>query len=829
MKVPSNIQEGLAHLELEATHPKNVGSQPTSGQNSPGMPPSNYPPAQRQSGGSGYSGSQDNSNASGYRPMSQQYQPGHGSALPSPKFSPFPKPRNAGPNIPPSDEDKEAILERARTSVVSSTDPEEQLDWAQDALAYVEIAQEDALRNELGGAPARPHTPHIEHELREEAVGIVRHLANQRHPKAEFMVATWYEFAKFGFPEDKREAFDGFTRSAAKGYPRAEYRIGMQFEETGDMTQAIQHYNTGVAMGDAAAHYRMGMMTMLGQHDQLQDWRRGIDLVRFAADAADENAPQGAYVYGMLLARELPNIDPPDDYLPYDVFGAKQYIEKAAFLGFSKAQLKMSQAYELCQLGCEFDPVLSLHYGALASRQGEAEADMAISKWFLCGYEGAFDKNEELAFVYAKRAAQTNMSTAEFALGYFYEVGIYVPVDLEQARVWYQRAADHGNGEAIQRVDSIVKNRTLSKTDHEQVALTRIKSRYGSQRGARPSRFKERLSSLPATSEEQPNQPDPNRRSPGRNQQPPYPPPEIRHAETMPAGYRPRSSGRGAGAPYPEDNIPPAVRPPSTAPYPDDDDSHLGYYNSNLNPSHGPLADRPASAFGLVGHGNNGPSPRGSLVPGGQMRPSSSMSNLAGPDGRGNYGGGRTVSGGWDSQGPGNYRGPPSPGYPPRGSSAYPSHGGPPSPGLAPPFDSRPGPSNYDQGPNKLRKASPSRPNQPPSSQGYGRPPDQGQDLHPAPLKRPDRMSSLPPQQQQEDYSRFSRVGQPPRPQRIDSAPRPTQQGQSGPGGPRPGPGPGATGGGTAAGAPKPERKGPSTFEEMGIPTAKQDSECVVM
>lgn len=371
-EVPSNIQEGLAHLELEATHPKNVGSQPTSGQNSPGMPPSNYPPAQRQSGGSGYSGSQDNSNASGYRPMSQQYQPGHGSALPSPKFSPFPKPRNAGPNIPPSDEDKEAILERARTSVVSSTDPEEQLDWAQDALAYVEIAQEDALRNELGGAPARPHTPHIEHELREEAVGIVRHLANQRHPKAEFMVATWYEFAKFGFPEDKREAFDGFTRSAAKGYPRAEYRIGMQFEETGDMTQAIQHYNTGVAMGDAAAHYRMGMMTMLGQHDQLQDWRRGIDLVRFAADAADENAPQGAYVYGMLLARELPNIDPPDDYLPYDVFGAKQYIEKAAFLGFSKAQLKMSQAYELCQLGCEFDPVLSLHYGALASRQGEA-------------------------------------------------------------------------------------------------------------------------------------------------------------------------------------------------------------------------------------------------------------------------------------------------------------------------------------------------------------------------------------------------------------------------------------------------------------------------
>lgn len=42
---------------------------------------------------------------------------------------------------------------------------------------------------------------------------------------------------------------------------------------------------------------------------------------------------------------------------------------------------------------------------------------MAISKWFLCGHEGVFDKNEELAFVYAKRAAASGLGTAEFALG----------------------------------------------------------------------------------------------------------------------------------------------------------------------------------------------------------------------------------------------------------------------------------------------------------------------------------------------------------------------------------------------------------------------------
>lgn len=77
----------------------------------------------------------------------------------------------------------------------------------------------------------------------------------------------------------------------------------------------------------------------------------------------------------------------------------------------------MGTAYELCQLGCDFNPALSLHYNALAARQGESEADMAISKWFLCGHEGVFDKNEELAFKYAQRAAAGGLGTAEFAIG----------------------------------------------------------------------------------------------------------------------------------------------------------------------------------------------------------------------------------------------------------------------------------------------------------------------------------------------------------------------------------------------------------------------------
>ena len=229
------------------------------------------------------------------------------------------------------------------------------------------------------------------------------------------------------------------------------------------------------------------MMILLGQHGQQRDYYTGLDYIRIAAQTCDQNAPQGAYVYGMLLVGELPQINIPEHLLlASDVDTARIHVEKAAYLGFAKAQVKMGSAYELCQLGCDFNPVLSLHYYALAAHQGEPEAEMSISKWFLCGHEGVFEKNDELAFSYAQRAAQSGLPTAEFALGYFYEVGIFVPVDIKEARVWYVKAAKGGNKDASGRIESISRSKTLSRKDHETVAIARIKSQYASQAGKRP-------------------------------------------------------------------------------------------------------------------------------------------------------------------------------------------------------------------------------------------------------------------------------------------------------------------------------------------------------
>lgn len=175
------------------------------------------------------------------------------SQIEEPSYSPFPRLINPGQNIPPTDEDKEIQIESARMEVLSSNDPEMQLVWAQDALSYVEIAMNHYTRT--SDPPGRPQTPPLEHQVKTDAINVVSFLADQHHPRAEFMRGGWLEFGKFGFRTDKKEAFRCYARAAEKGFARAEYRMGMQFENSNEPQKAIARYERGARAGDSASNY----------------------------------------------------------------------------------------------------------------------------------------------------------------------------------------------------------------------------------------------------------------------------------------------------------------------------------------------------------------------------------------------------------------------------------------------------------------------------------------------------------------------------------------------------------------------------------------------
>lgn len=518
----------------------------------------------------------------------------------------------------------------------------------------------------------------------------------------------------------------------------------------------------------------------------------------------------------MLQARELPQVNIPETFLPLDVSGARMNIEKAAYLGFSKAQVKMGSAYELCELGCEFSPALSLHYNALAARQGEPEAEMAISKWFLCGYDGVFEKNEELAFTYAQRAARSGLSTAEFAIGYFYEIGMYVPVDLVEARKWYAKAAEHGNKDAAGRIDGISRSKTLSRKDHENVAIAKIKSQYGSHRGKRPDRFKTATSPMPVIPDNTVDMPEPpTSRIPANRQ--PYP----NSFSDIQVPQRP-----GSAAPYPTDDRPPRLS------------SRLGMSTGYTNP--GP---RPSSAFGI--NPNIRPASvaaTAGIPPIGQyrgtsgpdyppQRPYSAADDMAGGIGRGTPGI-RIVAGGPGSQ---TYRHPGGlpPNQPPsvsRPNDVINQHQPPKLDiGFSAPLDLT-GPDKRKRL-QKMDSPNLSKPQPLPPTLGHEVVPDRKSSRTPTPAHPPPQ-AFMNNSRTTSPHRTTGRPGSAGRPSRQESLPTPSNtkpQHISEP---------------TAVTAPVPPAKswrqaiparstsqlpgkGPKTFEEMGVPQAKSDSDCV--
>jgi len=239
----------------------------------------------------------------------------------------------------------------------------------------------------------------------------------------------------------------------------------------------------------------MGMAHLLGQLFLPSNPTIALPLLHRAANLASITCPQPAYVYALLLLSEFTQITVPPALFANSIpqgssphLEARKHLERAAFLHFPAAQYKLGHAYEFAEPPFPFDPLLSVQYYSLASQQGEVEADMALSKWFLCGSGGAavagkpdariggFEKDESLALVFAQKAAGRGLPSAEFAMGYYSEVGVGQPKNLEAARKWYLLAQEHGNADATERLKALSQPaaKSLSREEHEDITEAKL-------------------------------------------------------------------------------------------------------------------------------------------------------------------------------------------------------------------------------------------------------------------------------------------------------------------------------------------------------------------
>jgi TPR repeat protein len=314
---------------------------------------------------------------------------------------------------------------------------------------------------------------------------INQHVSNTNRAaitEAMFFLASNYgSGGKLGLEPDYQKAYDLYVRAARLDHAESCYRAAVCSEIGAgthrDFLRSFQWYKRAAQLDDVSAMYKLGMIALNGLLGQPRDFMDGFAWLKRAADRADHANPHAVHELGLLYERgqtpgnnddsgangsnnnsnnsnggaaiALSAVIVKDEAHAFDLF------LRAAQLGYPPAQYRLGAAYEYGTLGRAVDPKRSIAWYSHAAERGEPESELALSGWYLTGSNGVLHQSDTEAYLWARRAAEKGLAKAEYALGYFVEVGIGVKRDPEEAKRWYFKAAAQKHPKALARLQEL--------------------------------------------------------------------------------------------------------------------------------------------------------------------------------------------------------------------------------------------------------------------------------------------------------------------------------------------------------------------------------------
>ncbi|KAF9938046.1 hypothetical protein BGZ67_000616 [Mortierella alpina] len=365
------------------------------------------------------------------------------------------------------------LLDEMRQRARTSNDPAAQLEYAKALIeAAVTFGNDD---------PDPKRQKKNKEALFMEGLKIIKGLATTgmgigkpAYPEAQFFLANSYGSGSLGLQIDHDKAFNLYTQASKQNHPAATYRTAVCYElgagTKRDHSRAVQFYRKAASLGDTAAMYKLGMIILKGLLGQQGNPREAITWLKRAAANADEDNPHALHELGLCFEKTgIPTVIPDEAY-------SRELFTQAAGYGYAPSQFKLGHCYEYGLLTCPVDPRRSIAWYTRAAEQGDAESELGLSGWYLTGSEGVLKQSDTEAYLWARKAADKGLSRAEYAVGYYSEVGIGVKQDLEEARRWYLRSAAQGNNRAKKRL-----------TDMKKLgAMRRVRPERGRQNGQGP-------------------------------------------------------------------------------------------------------------------------------------------------------------------------------------------------------------------------------------------------------------------------------------------------------------------------------------------------------
>lgn len=309
-----------------------------------------------------------------------------------------------------------------------------------------------------------------------EAHKIIKKSISAGHPDAMFFLGDCYSQGRLGLEKDTKEAFALYQNAAKAGHAQAAFRVAvcceLGLEEDGgtkrDIGKAVQWYKRAATLGDTPAMYKTGVIQLKGLLGQPKDPVEAVVWLRKAAEKADKDNPHA--LHELALWHEAAS---GSGKSAGDEAYAKQLFVQAAELGYKFSQFRLGRACEYGLMGCPIDPRLSISWYSKAAVQEEHQSELALSGWYLTGAEGVLQQSDTEAYLWARKAATAGLAKAEFAMGYFTEVGIGCPPSSEEAKRWYWRAAAQNFPKARERLEEL--RRGGAKMKKERVSRSAMK------------------------------------------------------------------------------------------------------------------------------------------------------------------------------------------------------------------------------------------------------------------------------------------------------------------------------------------------------------------
>ena len=306
-------------------------------------------------------------------------------------------------------------LEMYRANVKKTNDPTIQYEFA---VFMVNTAQETASNSQDSDSQQRsspksgkndihnPSSVASQAELLREARSILQRLSDRSYPFAQYYLADGYASGLFNKGvEDYDRSFSLFVAASKHGHAEAGYRAALCYEfgwgTRKDPLKAVQFYRQSASKNHPGAMTRLGKACLMGDMGLGSRYREGLKWLKRASESADYQYNSAPYELGLLHETGF------GDDIFQDESYAAQLFTQSADLGHMEANYRLGDAYEHGKLSCPRDPALSVHFYNGAAQKAHPLAMMALCAWYMVGAEPVLEKDENEAYEWAKKAAES--------------------------------------------------------------------------------------------------------------------------------------------------------------------------------------------------------------------------------------------------------------------------------------------------------------------------------------------------------------------------------------------------------------------------------------